>query len=119
MIVIDTPYHVSFDDSQDCPTLACSGRCKKAWWVNLLPNAGSTVCPLCNGPLCEAVEKVHYNVLAKANRKLKLSDFTGAAQINHSDKLSIKKVITSGAHISNISIVKPKFVEKARSEWCN
>ncbi|WP_240224589.1 hypothetical protein [Rheinheimera hassiensis] len=119
MIILDTAYHITFDEHSSKPEIACTGNCRKAWWKSDFANKHISLCPLCGGSLCEAVEKVHYNVLSSANRPLRLSDFTSTTDVPHREKLSIKALLKGGAGINNLSVVKPAFVEKARAEWCS
>lgn len=118
MIIVDTPYHITFDELADLPVFACTGKCRKVWWPNILKDRPAGICPLCGGALCEAVEKVHYSVLARANRSLKLSDFQSVQKMDHRDKQTVKGLLAGQTVIHNLSMVKPAFVEKAKNEWC-
>lgn len=119
MIILDTAYHITFDEHSNKPEIACTSKCRKVWWKSDFANRPKNVCPLCGGSLCEAIEKVHYKVLNSAKRPLRLSDFTSTTKVPHRDKLSIKALFKGGAGIYNLSVVKPAFEDKARAEWCS
>jgi hypothetical protein len=118
MIIVDTPYHVTFDELAELPEFACAGKCRKVWWGQMLKDYPAGKCPLCSGELCRAVEKVHFTVLARANRSLKLSDFQSVQKMDTKDKQTIKNLLAGKSVIHNLSMVKPAFVEKAKAEWC-
>lgn len=119
MIILDTPYHITFDGHDTRPDIACTGNCRKVWWQSDFDMKPKGLCPLCGcDGLSEAVEKVHYTILANAHRPLRLGDFTSVTRVPHSEKQSIKKALSGGAIITTLSLVKPSFIEKARAQWC-
>ncbi len=71
MIIIDSPFHVSFTGHNELPTIACVGKCKKPWWPIDLEDVAKDVCPMCGSVTSAAMEGVHYSVLAQANRDLR------------------------------------------------
>jgi hypothetical protein len=119
MKVIDTPYHLTFSDEITMPDFACEAKCKKVWWDVDFDGRDKSVCPLCSGELTRPTIGVHFIILDSANRKLKFSDFKKVTQIPNKEKKSLKKYLEAGVHISNMSLVKPAFVGKAKSEWCS
>lgn len=119
MIIIDTPYHITFDYRTTNPVIACTGKCRKVWWLSDFERRDSTICPQCGSSgLCEAVEKVHFSVLNRADRALRLGDFTSATKVNSKDKAAIKGLLEKGVVIEGLGVVKPAFIEKAKKEWC-
>ena len=119
MNIVDTAYHLTFSDETTLPAYACVGKCKKIWWEADFKGRDESVCPLCSGGLTSPTDGVHYKILSSANRKLRLSDFKKFAQISSTEKTNIKSILANGGHISNLSIVKPAFEEKALHEWCS
>lgn len=118
MMIIDTPFHITFVEYSGEPILACVGNCKKAWWSEDFEKRDQSVCPMCGSKVQPAFNNVHYKILNKANRELKFSDFKKVVAMSHKEKLKIKHFLQSGIKISNLSLVKPTFEEKARKEWC-
>jgi acetyl-CoA carboxylase beta subunit len=117
MIIIDTPFHVTFTSYTNLPSFSCTGKCKKSWFKEELEN-GNNICPMCASPMQKAVEGVHYKVIDKSNRELKLSDFKKHHGLNAQEKSMLKEVFENKNKIACLSMVKPKFVEKAKAEWC-
>jgi len=66
----------------------------------------------------KAVEGIHYKVIDKSNRELKLSDFKKHHGLNSQEKLMLKEVFQNKNRVACLSMVKPKFIEKAKAEWC-
>ena len=120
MIILDTAFHITFDARYSNPEIACTGNCKKVWWLSDFDGRDAEICPQCgSSDLCEAIAKVHYSVVNSANRPLKLSDFTSVTAVPYKDKQSIKNFLQQNGGINTLSVVKPAFVEKARKEWCS
>ena len=117
MFIIDTPYHVTFTSYPEPPICACTGNCKKSWFKDELENQTDS-CPMCASILEPATNGVHYKVIAKANRSLKISDFKKEYGLSHKEKSMIKEALQKGIEVGCISLVKPKFVSKAKAEWC-
>jgi len=118
MIIIDTPYHVTFSNTSKLPTQVCVGKCKKSWWEHDLKDRGFQKCPQCGGMLDKAVENVHFKVLSKYNRKLKLSDLKKFNSLDPKEESTMRDHLNSGMKIHHLSRVKKKFQEKALEEWC-
>ena len=117
MIAIETKHHVAYSSSSEHPYKACAGKCKKAWWKFDFETRSSKRCPQCGGKLKPATESKHYTVVAHEDRELNVSDF--AHYQNHDGgPLVTPELMRSGMNLQHVSIVKPEFVEKARSEWC-
>ena len=119
MIIVDSPFHVTFSSFSEPPTFACNNKCKKIFWGYDLDNRSKEICPQCGGEICSAVEGVHFTVLSRSNRDLKFSDFKKYADIDNDEKKHIQKFIDSGVNITHLSTVKEKFQERALKEWCN
>jgi acetyl-CoA carboxylase beta subunit len=117
MIIIDTPYHVTFTSYAGLPLASCTGKCKKSWFKEELENK-ENICPMCASLMQEAVEGVHYKIIDKSNRELKLSDFKKFQELNTQEKSMLKEAFKNKAKIACLSMVKPKFIEKAKAEWC-
>lgn len=118
MMIIDTPFHVTFSSFEEPPVYACSGKCKKVFWLDDMEDGSKAEsCEQCGGELSPAVNKVHYNVLAKANRNLKISDFKKYGTITSSEKKTLQDYLARGAKITHLSSVKPKFEQRAKDEW--
>ncbi len=114
MIIINSPFHITFSDENDIPMFACVSKCKSVYWDN-----NNLICEKCNGKIEKAVNKVHFKVLMKRKRHLNIKDFT--KQIPHlskQNKKSIEAYTGIKAKIGLLSIVKTKYIEKAKKEWC-
>lgn len=118
MIIIDTAFHITFAEYGERPILACIGKCKKAWWLEDFENRDKKLCPMCGSDVHPAIEDVHYKILSKANRNLKYSDFKKIVVMPNHEKIKIKELLKSGVNVTNLSLVKPAFEEKARKKWC-
>jgi len=114
MIIIDSPFHITYSDDNDFPSHACTGVCKKVWWPE---DVEDLECNQCKGMLENGVENVHFKILKQKDRKLNLMDFDKYSKISKEDKKFIRSYTGSKAKIGQISIVKPKFVDKAKKEW--
>ncbi len=117
MIIIDSPFHISFSDANEKPTYACIGKCKSIWWSSDI-DEDHMVCKKCGGKIETAVEKVHYKILRKNNKRLSLNDFKNhLSNLSREDKELIKTYTVGTAKIGLLSIVKSKFADKAKKEW--
>lgn len=119
MIIIDTPFHISFSCTNEKPKYACTGKCKKSWWQNDFdgkPTMG--LCPQCQSGLTAATEGVHFKILKKHDRGLKADDFKGFDNITKEDIKSFDEQLKYGVKITHLSKVKEKFIGKALTEWC-
>jgi hypothetical protein len=121
MIIVDTPYHVTFDNHETKPILACVGKCRKVWWNEQLSLQGKSLrCPQCGSTnLDQAVEKVHYKILSIANRVLRFSDFEIISKTDPESWMQIKSFFEKNVVIDHISVVKPAFVDMAKKQWCS
>ncbi len=119
MVIIDSPFHISFTGHNELPTIACVGKCKKTWWPIDLEDVAKDVCPMCGSVTSAAMEGVHYSVLARANRDLRYKDFRNFSVLTAQEKEELKAYISSGAKVSHVSAVKKAFEEKAKLEWCS
>ncbi|EPJ0021458.1 hypothetical protein ACTBJ2_004515 [Vibrio parahaemolyticus] len=117
MLIIETPYHYTFSDFSTLPDFCCVGACKKIWWKSDLKNK-PFCCQQCSGELSECRENKDYKVIDFANRNLKLSDFKKFGSLPFKDKKSLQNLINNGASITNLGLVKPQFIAKAKAEWC-
>ena len=119
MIIIDTPFHMTFSCTNDNPKYACTGKCKKSWWqhdFDARPTMG--LCPQCQSGLTAASEGVHFKILKKDDRNLEINDFKGFNNISNEDIKNLDVQIKMGAKIGHLSKVKEKFISKALTEWC-
>ena len=57
MIIIDTPFHVTFTSYTDLPSFSCTGKCKKSWFKEELENRND-ICPMCASSMQKAAEGV-------------------------------------------------------------
>ncbi len=118
MIIVDTPFHVTFRSLSDLPTFACSGKCKKVFWESDMENEEAKVkCQQCGDNITCAVCNVHFKVLSIGNRNLKASDFKKYGDIKHSEKKQLQSYLAMNAQIMHLSQVKPKFEKRAIAEW--
>lgn len=118
MIIIDTPFHITFRSLQDLPIFACTDKCKKVFWeTDMEDEISKYKCSTCGGLMTEAVSKVHFKILSKANRNLKLSDIKAYANLNNTDKKRLQQYLEMGSKIMHLSYVKPQFEKKAITEW--
>lgn len=119
MIIIDTPFHITFSCISEKPQYACTGKCKKSWWRHDLENKPTMgLCPQCQSGLTAAAEGVHFKILKKEERNFIKSDFEGFKNIPKKDIGDIEEWLKKGAEITHLSKVKDKFIGKALTEWC-
>jgi len=117
MIIIDSPFHITFSDQNEKPVYSCVGKCKSVWWLTDI-DQDQMLCKKCGGKIEKAVENVHYKILRKHNKRLSLNDFKKyLSNLSREDKELIKSYTEGEAKIGVLSTVKPKFVEKAKQEW--
>jgi hypothetical protein len=114
MIIIDSPFHITYSDDNNSPSHACTGMCKKVWWPI---DVKGIECNQCKGVLESAIADVHFKVLRQKDRKLNVMDFDKYSKLSKEDKKIIRRYTGNKAKIGQMSIVKPKFVEKAKKEW--
>jgi hypothetical protein len=119
MIIIDTPFHITFSSFNDHPEYACTAKCKKSWWKIDFENKPTMgLCPMCKGGLTAAVEKVHYKIIEKENRNLNELDIRKYNAVDGEEKLKeLSKLLKQGAVVTHLSHVKDTFVPKAIEEW--
>jgi hypothetical protein len=118
MIIVDTPFHITFSSLCDLPIYACIDKCKKVFWEsNMKEEANKEKCSMCDGILTKAVDGVHFKILSKANRNLKLSDIKAYNVINNSEKKALQSYLAMDAQIMHLSYVKPQFEKRAIAEW--
>ena len=116
MIAINTIHHITCSNLNEAPYKACKGKCKKVWWKQDLLNRSSKFCPLCNGKLRPAVEGDHFTILSNRLGPLTLEDLNqyeievGTQEL---DERQLKMI-----NVNHISMVKIRFVEKAKKNWC-
>jgi len=119
MVIVDSPFHLTFTSRHHKPSRACDGKCKKVWWdfdFERSPDLGT--CHQCGDNLSDAVEGVHYKVIKQSKRNLKLKDFKKIIP-EKTDKLSdVEGMLKQNAIIDHLSLVKEKFVAKAQAQWC-
>jgi len=116
MIIIDTPFHITFSDQNKNPLYACVDNCKSVWWPSEI-DQDKMVCKKCGGEIETATENVHYKILRKNNKRLSLNDFKKHLSLSRQDKELIKSYTEGTEKIGFLSIIKPKFAEKAKKEW--
>jgi hypothetical protein len=117
MIIVETPHHITFSSSHDKPVLACTGVCQKVWWLIEFSAADKSRCMLCGGQLTPAVEHTHFTVMGQAKRQLTLDDFSNAYPMDEPEQRTVGGLLSGGARIDNLSMVKPEFVELAKAGW--
>lgn len=120
MIIIDTPFHVSFSSWSTEPEYACVGKCKKAWWPRDFTKPGEMgLCPMCGDALTHAVSGVHYKVIDKQDRNLTFSDIEKFEEPSSkgSRPSNLKELLQNGAKMGHSSMVKSKFIERAITKW--
>lgn len=118
MIIVDTPFHITFRSLSDEPSFACISKCKKAWWISdLKSDSDQHICMQCGGEVRPATKGVHYKVLVTSNRNLKLTDFEKYGNITSKEKKQTQSWLISNAKIMHLSLVKKRFEEKAVKEW--
>ena len=117
MIIIDSPFHISFTDKNEKPTYTCIGKCKSVWWPSDI-DQNQMLCKKCGGKIEKAIDKVHYKILRNHNNRLSLNDFKKyLSKLSKKDKELIRSYTEGTAKIGLLSIVKPEFAEKAKQEW--
>ena len=118
MVIVDTPFHVTFRSLCDLPTYSCTGRCKKVFWESDVSSEEDRInCLHCGDGVGEAVRNVHYKVLLTSNRNLKFSDFKKYGNVKGAEKNAIKSYLSCNAKILHFSHVKEKFESRAINEW--
>lgn len=119
MIIVDSPFHLTFSSCHYLPRRACTGKCKKVWWdFDFTDRPDGGFCHQCGDPLQDAVEGVHFNIIKKSNRPFKPKDFKGFKEISSGEMEEIAQLISMGTVFTHLSTVKAAFVDKARREWC-
>lgn len=72
MIIVETDKNYIQSESNDLPSFACTGKCKKVWWPDDI-NAQAAIyilrCKACGGTLTKAIENKHFTVIKKDNKK--------------------------------------------------
>lgn len=116
MMIIETPYHITFSSLNELPVAACNGKCKKVFWQSDIENEKDK-CSQCGSDLTTAQQNIHFHILLKANRNLKTSDFKKFGPLPHSHKKELQYYLSMGALIQHLSTVKPEFQKLAISEW--
>jgi len=117
MIIIDSPFHITFSDINEKPLYACVEKCKSVWWPSDV-DKDEMICKKCGGKIEKAVEKVHYKVLRKNDKRLSLNDFkNNLSNLSREDKELIKSKLGGKEKVGLLCIIKPKFLEKAKKEW--
>lgn len=118
MIIIDTPFHITFSCLNENPTYACTGKCKKSWWRSDLENRPTMgLCPQCQSGLVTASEGVHFKILKKSERDITASDFKEFKNIENEEMKKIEDTLKTGKKIAHLSRVKEKFLIKSLTEW--
>ena len=118
MIIVDTPFHITFSSLNELPSYACTGRCKKVFWNQAIEDHNSeSVCSQCGSGMSCALVNVHFKVLAKSNRNLKVSDFKKYGFITSNEKKKLQSYLEMNATIAHLSNVKPKFIQRAKDKW--
>jgi|GEM_PF-2190179 len=116
MIIIDTPFHITFRSLNDDPGIACLGHCRKVFWTTDIESKHE-LCLQCGGAMSAAILGTHYKVLARAERNLKRSDFKKYG-LTKSDFISqIKDCLSKQGKVMHLSFVKPAFEERAKALW--
>jgi len=116
MITIDSPFHITFSDTNELPLYACIGKCKSVLWASDIDD--QMICNKCGGEIETAIIKVHYRVLRKNDNRLSLNDFkNNLANLSRDDKALIKSKIGSEEKVGILNIVKPEYIDKAQNEW--
>ncbi|WHI48963.1 hypothetical protein [Microbulbifer sp. VAAF005] len=119
MIIVDSPFHVSFSSDRKLPSKACTGKCKKIWWESDYDETDDKgVCLQCGSSLSCAVKDVHFKVIYQANRNLRVKDFKPYKKMSNEEIEYMRDMIERGVKVKHISVVKSKFIEKAKREWC-
>jgi hypothetical protein len=118
MIIVDTPFHITFRTLSDEPSFACVSKCKKVFWLSdINAEIDRTICMQCGGEVQAATKGVHYKVLATSNRNIKLSDFEKFGGLTHKDKKQTQSWLASNAKFMHLSRVKKEFEARAIKEW--
>jgi len=117
MIIIDTPFHISFTDGNEKPTSACIGKCKLIWWPSDV-NQNIKLCKKCAGKIETAIENKHYKILRKHNNRLSLNDFKKhLPNLSKTDKELIKSYTKGTEKVGLLSLIKTEFSEKEKQGW--
>ncbi len=119
MIILDSPFHITFSSTSDLPKYACTGKCKKVWWPHDFKNDQTIgLCPMCKEGLTGASQGVHFKVISTAERNLTGADFEPFEELGSEDKETLKNLLKNGkTQIAHLSKVKNKFAMKAIQEW--
>lgn len=118
MIIVDSPFHLTFSSCHYFSSRACTGKCKKVWWdfdFSAKPDNGA--CHQCGDSLENAVEGVHFKIVKKSNRPFKPKDFKGFKEFSNDEVEEITRLIRMNTGFNHMSKVKAAFVEKAKREW--
>lgn len=119
MVIVDSPFHLTFSSCHYLPCRACLGKCKKVWWdFDFTDRPDNGICHQCSGQLDDAVEGVHFKTVQIAKRPFRPKDFKGFKEISKSEQDELAKLLGMRAEISHMSKVKAAFVDKAKREWC-
>ncbi len=117
MIVVDTPFHISYSSNKAKPKYACTGDCKKSFWDTDMEDRDKSVCPMCGGKIDRAIEGVHYKTL---KRMVGLGDSKTLLRlgvIKEDEVKSFEGYLGSGASFPHLSRIKSKFEAYAMERW--
>lgn len=111
MIIVETPFHITFSTKNSLPIKYCTGSCSKVFLDD------KSACDVCGGTTETAFEDTHYKILSRSIRDLIIADFKITHLLSESELNDISSAIDMGAKIDHLSVVKPEFESKAKAEW--
>lgn len=116
MIIIDTPFHITFSSRNDAPKWACLLKCKKVFWDIDFEGRLMGLCPMCQSAIASAFSGVHFKILANEDRNLTLSDLLKYVP-GTPTTLKFGDSLSKGAFTNHASFVKDAFVIRAITQW--
>jgi hypothetical protein len=118
MIIIDTPFHITFSSRNDAPKWACLLKCKKVWWDLDFEGYPMGLCPMCQSATTSATEGVHFKILSNEDRNLTLADLLKYESGTPSPNIfKLGDLLTKGAFVNHSSTVKDAFISRAITQW--
>jgi hypothetical protein len=118
MIIIETPFHITFSCLNENPQYACTGKCKKSWWqYDFDKKLSMGLCPQCQSGLTTAVEGVQFKVLKRNIRNMEINDLKEFSKMKNEEIKNLNEMLKSGKKITHLSKVKEDFFEKALTGW--
>ena len=117
MIIIDTPFHITYSSDKARPKYACTDECKKSFWVGDFESDNKNECPTCGGSIWKAVEGGHYKVIKRKSGDAEGIQLFKLGILKESEVKSFDDYIKNGMKVNHLSLIKPRFEKYALEKW--